>query len=295
MELRHVRYFLAAAENRSISKASRRLHVSQPAVSRQIRDLEEELGVRLFLRERSGLRLTAAGERLLGYARSIVGLADEAAAAMRELGHDRPPLAIGFLTTSPCSFLGQGLKSFRERHPEQRFTIFEMSPAEQVEALRDGRIDIALIGNPCAAVHEEFVTRELFTMPLKAFVPSAHRLAGRPSIPLKELEREAFVVLAETSFPGRVQAVVSLCRAAGFSPNLSCEARSIMEVLTMIGAGSGVALMPSDVSCVGGVDVVAVEIEDRIEPIRFTAAWRRTGSHPVIPGFIDVLEHGHPG
>ncbi|MCM0081244.1 LysR family transcriptional regulator [Geomonas sp. Red32] len=288
MELRHLRYFLAAAEELNISRASRRLHVSQPAVSRLIHDLEDELGNPLFVRERFGLALTPAGSVLLGYARQILDLTGE---AVRVLGNQpRKPVTItvGFLASALGSFLGAALKSFREAHPEVAINIHELTPAGQVRALARGEIDVALIGNPCGAVHDQFETLVLFDLRLEAAVPAGHSLAGRKSISLKGLEGEPFIGYREESFPGRNQTIVAACRVAGFKPQFAFQADSLVEVLALVGAGAGVCLMPGDVASLSHPGVALVAIKDKLEPIHFTAAWRRDDDRPIVAA---LLEH----
>jgi LysR family transcriptional regulator, benzoate and cis,cis-muconate-responsive activator of ben and cat genes len=289
MELRHFRYFLAAAEELNISKASRRINVSQPAMSRLVHDLEDELGTTLFIRERFGLSLTPAGEKLLVYARQILALSSEAVRVLR----NQPAAAtitIGFIASSLGSFLGTALKSFRESHPGIVVKIHELSPADQVKALRKGQIDIALIGNPCGALHDEFETRVLFEMRMTAALPASHRLAKRKLVSLKELEQDAFVGYGEESFPCRNQTIINACRVAGFKPDLRYQAESLVEVLAMIGSGAGVCLMPADMRNLPHPGVKFASIREKLEPIRFTAAWRRDGDFSIIENLLGHIK-----
>lgn len=287
MELRHYRYFLAAAEELNITRASRRLNVSQPAMSRLIRDLEDELGTPLFRRERFGLALTPAGEKLLVYVHQILHLSNEAAQSIRNQPDAPPPLIIGFITSSLGSFFGSTLKSFRESHPHFVVRIHELSPADQLKALGKKQIDIALIGHPSGDVHDEFATRVLFEMRLEAVLPSGHRLAGCRQISLKELAGDDFIGYSEASFPGRNQSIIDACRSAGFKSLMRHQVNSLFEALAMISAGTGVCLMPADAASLPHPDSVFKPIRERLAPIRFTAAWRRADDRPVIGQFLD--------
>ncbi|MEI6209870.1 MAG: LysR substrate-binding domain-containing protein [Desulfuromonadales bacterium] len=287
MELRHYRYFLAAAEELNISKASRRLNVSQPAMSRLIHDLEDELGSTLFNRERFGLSLTPAGEKLLVYARQILDLSNEALRALRNEPAAAPTIALGFIASSLGSFLGSALKSFRASHPEYTVKILELSPAEQGKALRKGQIDIALIGNPCGAVHDECETMVLYEMELEVVLPAGHHFAGKKRISLKDLQEEEFIGYSEESFPGRNQTIITACKVAGFIPHLKYQANSLVEVLAMIGAGTGVCLMPADVVSLPHPNSIFVPIREKLEPIRFTAAWRRGDERLIIKQLLE--------
>lgn len=295
MELRHYRYFLAAAEELNISKASRRLHVSQPAMSRLIRDLEDELGTPLFKRERFGLALTPPGETFLIYARRILDLSNEAIRVLRQQPARTAVIAIGFISSSLGSFFGAALKSIRETHPDLTVKIHELSPAEQLKALHKGQIDIALIGNPCGAVHDEYETCVLFEMPLEAVLPAGHRLAGRKRLSLKELEKDDFIGYSEESFPGRNQTIVNACRVAGFKPSLKYQADSLVEVLTLIGAGTGVCLMPADVASLPHPGTVFLPIREKLDPIRFTAAWRRDDDRSIVAELVTCLKEANRG
>jgi DNA-binding transcriptional LysR family regulator len=295
MELRHYRYFLAAAEELNISKASRRLNVSQPAMSRLIRDLEDELGTPLFKRERFGLTLTASGETFLSYARQILDLSNEATRTLRNQPAQTPTISIGFITSSLGTFFGSALKTIRETHPELTVKIHELSPADQMRALRKGQIDIALIGNPCGSVYDEYETCVLFEMLLEAVLPAGHRLAKRKRLNLKELKSDDFIGYSEESFPGRNQTIINACRVSGFTPSLKYQADSLVEVLTLIGAGTGVCLMPADVISLPHPGTVFVPIKEQLEPIRFTAAWRRDDDRPAIDELITCLKDANKG
>jgi DNA-binding transcriptional LysR family regulator len=290
MELRHYRYFLAAAEELNISKASRRLNVSQPAMSRLIRDLEDELGTPLFKRERFGISLSPSGETFLSYARQILDLSNEATRVLRNQPAQTPSITIGFITSSLGSFFGAALKSIRDAHPDLMVNIHELSPADQAKALHKGQIDIALIGKPCGMIHDEFETSVLFELALEAVLPAGHRLAKRKRLNLKELEQDDFIGYSEESFPGRNQTIINACRVAGFKPALKYHADSLVEVLTLIGAGTGVCLMPADVISLPHPGTVFLPIREKLEPIRFTAAWRRDDDLPIVAELITYLK-----
>jgi LysR family transcriptional regulator, benzoate and cis,cis-muconate-responsive activator of ben and cat genes len=293
MELRHYRYFLAAAEELNISRASRRLHVSQPAISRLIHDLEDELGTQLFNRQQFGLTLTPSGEKLLTYARQILDLSNEATRVIRNQPATTPGVTIGFITSSFGSFLGVALKSFRDAHPDLVVNIHELSPADQVKALHKGHIDIALIGNPCGSVHDDFETSVLFEMPLEAVLPAGHRLAKRKRLSLKDLEQDDFIGFSEQSFPGRNQTIFNACRVAGFKPSLHYLANSLMEVLAMVGTGTGVCLMPADVVGLPHTGTVFIPIKEKLDPIRFTVAWRRDDDRSLVEELITCLRNAN--
>jgi DNA-binding transcriptional LysR family regulator len=282
MELRHIRYFVAAAEELNISRASLRLNVSQPAVSRLIHDLEEELAAVLFVRERFGLRLTTAGEKFLAYAHQIIDLHNEAVRVVGNIPGSGNILNIGFVALPISSCLGAALRRFREMNPRMAVKVHELSPADQVAALRKKQIDIALFDNHGGVVLDEFEKTVLFEVHLIAVIPETHFLAGRKQISLKELAKDEFIGYREDSYPRRNQAIISACLAAGFKPDMHYHAGSVVEVLAMIGSGAGVSLLPKDVAVISHPGVTLIAIEERLEPIVYTAAWRRDYNRLII-------------
>lgn len=291
MEMRHLKYFTAAAEELNISKASRRLHISQPAISRLVRDLEEELETTLFIRERFGLSLTTAGEKLLVYAHRILEMSDEAVSVIRSLSDPSPIITIGFMASTASSFLGAAIHSFSKNNPGVWIRFKELSPGVQIALLRKQQIDIALIGNPCGTVDEEFATKVLFEMEMKAVIPSSHPLAGQKCISLKELAQDTFIGFNEENYPGRNHTIITACNVAGFNPDICGQANSLLEVLTMVGTGRGVCLMPADVASLPHLGAVFVSVSEKIDPIRFTAAWRRDDNRKVISELIATLRN----
>lgn len=291
MEMRHVRYFAAAAEEQNISKAARRLHVSQSAISRLIRDLEEELDTTLFIRERHGLSLTSAGDKLLVYAHQILRISDEAVTTIRGLSTASPSITIGFMASSAGLFFGSAIKAFAKTNPGIWIRFRELSPGDQLRLLRTRHIDIALIGNPSTTVAKEFTTTVLFEMEMMAVLPDTHPLARRKRIRLQELAHETFLGCNEEHYPGRNQTIAEACRLAGFTPVVGDQANSLLEVLTMVGTGRGVCLMPIDVVNLPHPGVVFLAVTDNLDLIRFTAAWRRDDDRPAVAQLVAALGH----
>lgn len=291
MELRHIRYFVAAATQRNFSKAAHVLNLSQPAVSRLIRELERELGTALFVRQRSGLDLTPAGEMFFRHAQDILTACDEAVKAAQAASPLPGTLSIGFITSALGSFLGDTLTRFTHEHPGIEFVIHEMPPGDQIVALRNRQIDVAFIGNPCNDLHSEIRMLAVKELTLEAAVSAQHRLAGRKAIRLRELAAEKFIGYDEEKFPGRNQTIVKACLAAGFQPALTGKARSLLEVLGMIGADAGVCLMPSDVMNLPHPNVVFLRLNDVLEPISLAAAWLRDNKNPAIDSLLAYLKN----
>ena len=295
MELRHLRYFVMAAEEANISRAAARLNVSQPAVSRQIRDLEDELGEVLFERERNGLRLTAAGEIALVYAREVLHQASALVDAVAAQGKGRGVVSIkvGFLPTALPAFLAEGMRKFNKRYRNACVQIFEMSPSEQEEALRKGEIDIALIGEPRPEVRSEFYIETVRETPMAIIVPDDHAMASRKAVDLSELGNEIFLTLSEKMFPDRPRILSDLFTRAGIDPEVTIRASGLSELLGLVGAGAGVAFAPADSAALPHSGVTFLEMKSPQLVLMFSAAWRKTGDASVIEKFIEILREGN--
>jgi len=287
MELRHLRYFTAVAEELNFRRAAARLHVTQPALSRQIRDLEQELGVELIIRTTSGVALSPAGKAFLAEARRILELSAEAALSMRKFAACRhESLDIGYIAPALGSFLTGSLQLFGQRHPKVKVTLFELSPARQIEALRDGRLDIALIGHSCGDLQKEFDLFEIRKAPLCVVLPESHRLASQKKIRLGELAKEPFIGLSEESFPDRNNAIAVLCRKEGFSPKFVAMADGLSSALALVGSGMGICLMPDEVEDLPHRHAVFRPLAARI-CIEFSAAVCAGEKRPLVRAILE--------
>jgi len=292
MELRHLRYFVTVAEELNVSRASARLRISQPAVSRQLRDLEEELGIALFRREKGGLRLTVAGETFLAHARDLLrrtGDAVKQMAAFRE--KPKETLTVGYIAPVLASVLTPALRRFSQQRPASEVILRELSPGEQVTALRDGRIDLALIGNPYSEIKEEFVMTVLKRIPLAAVLPDNHLLALRKRIALPELEGEQFIGFAEDKFPGRNAAICAACQAAGFTPRVGPQVENLSALLAVVAAGKGVTLAPEEVGELPHPQAVFVRIAPPVPSIISAAAHRKAEKNLLLEELLDCCRN----
>ena len=283
VELRHLRYFVTAAEELNISRASARLRVSQPAVSRQIHDLEEELGVALFKRGKNGLTLTDAGESYLAHARDILRKSGEAAAHMSSF-RKQPvkKLTVGYIAPALANILTSALRRFERTNAETEITLKEMTPDEQVKALRDERIDLALLGNPCSELATEFQVTVLRRIPFHAVLPDNHLLANRKRLGLAELKDENFIGFIEERFPGRNAAICAACQQAGFTPRLRHRVESLSALLAMVAAGRGVTLAPAEVNDLPHPQAVFVALKSPVASVASAAAFRKGDNNEAM-------------
>lgn len=295
MELRLLRYFTVVAEELHFSRAAARLHMAQPPLSQQIKQLEQELGVPLFVRTRRHVELTEPGRQFLGSAREILARVDHAVlqvqrAARGEVGE----IAIGLVSSASYEdTLPRILRAYRERHPDVAITLHEMSSGEQVAALREGRVQVGLLRPP---IHEPgLATTTVLREPLVAVLPADHRLAGRRRIPLAALAGDPFIMIPRSHGLGILDLVMGACLAAGFTPHIAQEAKEIQTVVGFVAAGYGVSLMPRAVRRLSHAGVAYVPLAPPQVQIEVAAAYRQGDASPLLAAFLAVLKEATPG
>ncbi len=249
MELRHLRYFVAVAEEGHVTRAAERLGIQQPPLSQQIRALETELDVLLFRRKPRGVELTQAGEALLAEARTILAQVEHATAAARRTARgEAGRIGIGF--TSSASFhplVPRTIRRFREAHPLVSLNLEEGGTAELVEALIAEKIDAAFVRSPIGAAPDLAVHSVLEEKMVAAF-PAGHALSvgsAASPLPLAMLEPETFILYRRPLGPGLYDAIIAACQRAGYSPRIGQEAPRMLSTLSLVAAGLGVTLVPA--------------------------------------------------
>jgi DNA-binding transcriptional LysR family regulator len=287
MELRHLRYFVAVAEELHFRRAADRIGIAQPPLSKQIRDLEDEIGVKLFKRTKRRVTLTHAGETFLKEARQILDLSETAVRSARradlgEIGR----LVVSFVGSATYSFLPYALRSFRTRFPHVELFLRELTTYEQLDALRKKAVHASFLRQPIKddALFIETLFRESFIVAL----PSRHALASRTSIPLQTLATEGFIMFSRQQGTTFYDQVVSLCHQAGFSPKVVQEAVHIPTVLGLVSAGMGVTLVTASVQRLQLAGVVYRKLAHVDRTTELAMAWRRDDDSPVLQSFLNV-------
>jgi DNA-binding transcriptional LysR family regulator len=249
MELRHLRYFIAVAEEAHITRAAERLGMQQPPLSQQIRALEREFDVQLFRRKPRGVELTDAGRALLVGARAVFAQIDHAFATTRRTARgEQGQISIGFTSSAPFHpFVPRAIRAFREAFPMVSLNLEESGTTDLIEHLRNEQIDAAFI-RTAVANREGLLLNPLLQEPMVLALPCGHALAGRANadeaLPLKALAAETFIVYRRPSGPGLYDAILAACHAAGFSPSVGQEAPRIVSTLNLVAAGLGISLVP---------------------------------------------------
>ena len=290
MELRHLRYFVAVARYLNYSEASRRLHVAQPAISQTILNLEDELSVKLLLRTKRAVQLTAAGTAFVHEAEEILRRANEAQhLAQRAARGEVGILGIGFFGTAAALILPGLVRAFRKKFPDVELSLFEMNPDQQLSAFDEGRLDLGFSRPLPAERRSEFEEELIYTDRLVVALPTVHPLAKQRIIRLKNLAGERFVQFHRKGAPGLFDEVISVCRRAGFSPRIVSEPNSMATVMTLVESCVGVSLIPSCVRTLNRPQVAIRPNTPQSAPIPLCASWRKSAHNPALEAFLEIL------
>lgn len=242
MELRQIKYFMEVAKREHVTEAANALHVAQSAVSRQIFNLEKELGVALFIREGRTVRLTRVGKVFLTKVEKAVNVMDNAAQIVQEYTDpEKGAVHIGFPTSLASYILPTAIFNFRKEYPEAQIKLHQGSYKELVNAVIKGDVDIALLG-PLPTEHEKVKSTPLFTEEIVALLPMNHPLAARSAIKLNELQDDNFILFPE-GFVLR-DVIMEGCMQRGFQPKVAFEGMDMDAVKGLVSAGLGVTLIP---------------------------------------------------
>jgi DNA-binding transcriptional LysR family regulator len=297
--LAQLRAFLVIMEEGSLNRAAIRLCISQSTLSRQMQALEAEIGGALLERTTTGVRPTDAGHALASSLPRVLAGYDATIAEARRLARgQRDLIRVGYLGSAAQMFLDPALSVMRRSHPEVKVKLLDLSPGEQIAALRNGEIDLALIGQEGALVSTEFYTQKLTTLLLVAVMPADHSLASKKQISLKELRDERFISSTEEDLPGHDRWITQLCRRAGFKPKFVQEAVSVSNMFTLIVSEGAVALVPSYLKHFPVAGVAMVELLDRKATWDFLVVWQRGRTAKSLRELLDALadvSHQLPG
>ena len=245
IELRHLRYFIAVAEELHFGHAAARLNISQPPLSQQIQILEQQIGARLFARTNRSVSLTEAGRQFLADSRQILSQVDDAAARAARLHHgETGELRIGFTSSAPfIKAVSDTLSTFRRRYPDVHIQTRETNTREQIVPLNEGALDLGLMRN--TQLPDTLVWERVLREPLLAMVPRDHPLASKPRVSLRELAREPFVFFDPHVGTGLYDDILGLMRRYDLTPAITQEVGEAMTIIGLVAAGLGVSILPA--------------------------------------------------
>jgi DNA-binding transcriptional LysR family regulator len=287
MELRHLRYFVAVAEELHFGRAAARVQIAQPPLSQQIRQLEQELGVALFNRTKRRVELAPAGRAFLEHARQILAETERAKRIARRAGHGEiGRLAIGFASSADLDILPRVLRVWRDRFPDVEVELHALLTSAQVDALRHGRIQVGFIRLPTDETN--LVVETIHREPLVAALPEGHRLARRVRVRLADLASETMILFSRHTAPGYYDIFISACRRAGFMPRL-LHPGSMQTNLGLISAGLGVSLMPASIRNLRRAGVVYRPLAPPVPQVEMAIAYRRDEPSAVLPAFLQTV------
>lgn len=287
MDLRHLRYFVAVAEELSFTRAAERLRIAQPPLSQQIRQLEEELGVSLLSRTRRHVELTESGRIYLRHARQILRSVETAAVdAQRAQRGEIGALAVGFFEHMSYTVLPPILRAYRERYPEVNVQLRWFPVVAQVDALQRGDIDVSFL-RPVfgsAEIRREILLREPFVLA----VQEDHPFARREIIPIAACAEEDIIAYSQTSAPDFHAMITGMCASAGFVPRIATEVAQVYTALGLVSSGAGIAFVPASVRRVQVEQVVYRPLAEAAPDVQVLLAWIEQQPSPLMAAFIET-------
>jgi len=290
MNMDTIRAFLVVLEEGSLNRAAVRLHLAQSSLTRQVQGLEHELGGALLERTAGGVAPTSAGQEFAARMKPVLAGFDAAVEAVRSQARgQRTALRIGYLLSAGRVYLNPALVELRKRFPDVQVRLHDMSPGEQLRALRKGDIDVALVGQEGAVAAQEFYTRRVARLPLVVVMPETHRLAGQERVQMSELAGELFIGVPESEVPGRDRWITGLCRKAGFRPRFLMESESLVHALSLVVSEQAVAISPSYVEDVPAAGVVMRPLEGAGAWWDFLVVWQRGKVAPAVKALVDAI------
>ena len=287
MDLRRLRYFVAVAEESSFSRAAKRLHIAQPPLSNQIKQLEEEIGALLFERTSRGAQINEAGELLLEEARRIFVQVDQTVRAVQRVAHGEVGrLTLGFVPSASNEALPPILRAFGDRFPEVKLFLREMKPDRVVQSLHDGQIDAGFLYLPLddESLNIECVSRESLVLAL----PEKHPLASESQVELQAVTKEPFILpMRHRLMPGLYAQVTDACRQAGFVPNAVQKDVWLMQTIVgLVAGGTGVALVPASLQNLRREGVIYKSVHGLSPTVELGMIWGHDESGAVLSSFL---------
>ncbi|MDX2230814.1 MAG: LysR family transcriptional regulator [Leptolyngbyaceae cyanobacterium bins.349] len=286
MELRHLHYFIAVAEELNFSRAANRLHMAQPPLSQQIRQFEDELGFSLFHRTKRKVELTDAGQVFLEQARQVLQNLEQAVhiaqqASRGEVGQ----LAIGFVSSAAYNILPPILKALRRQVPNVTLELRELTTREQVKAVWESKLDIGFVRPPLQ--DEELASSVIFQEPLMVALPEAHPLGQGASISIQSLATEPFILFPRMVAPGLHDLILSLCLQAGFNPAVTQEAIQMQTIVSLVAAEMGVAIVPLSMQNLQRQGVIYRPLQEPTPTVEIMMIWRHQPP-AIVQRFLEI-------
>lgn len=292
MELRHLRYFVAVAEELSFTRAAERLHIGQPPLSQQIQALEAEIGARLLERNKRRVLLTEAGRLFLADARRMLALAEQAKetahrAHMGEAGE----LRVGFTFSTPFTPLfAKVVRRYRQAYPRVLLSFQEMTTLHQLAKIEARELDVGFVRPASMQLPHKVALTKLRSDPLRLVLPTDSPLARQKRIAVKDLAGQAFVVFPKDAGTGIYHQIFELCRAAGFTPHIAMEAGEPSTIIGLVAAGCGISVLPGSFEGIHMEGVVYRPLADPEATTSMLLARHAEGGGPLAEAFVALAQ-----
>jgi DNA-binding transcriptional LysR family regulator len=289
MELRHLRYFITVAEELNFSRAAERLHIAQPPLSQQIRDLEVELGVQLFERTKRRVELTTPGKVFLEKSRLVLQQVGQAIIAVQKASRGEiGRLVIGFNSSATYSVLPQILHIFCEHCPDIELDLQELTTRQQCDRLHHNQIDVGILYLPIES--HILSTTSVLQESLVVAISEAHALAALPELSLKALSHEPFILPPHHLGGGLYNQILRFFQQTNFTPNVVQEATQLQTTISLVAGGVGVALVPASLQNLQRPGVVYKMLQEPTPELEIAVAWRQHDSSPVLQKFVNTVQ-----
>ena len=289
MELRHLRYFVAVAEEGSLTLAAeRRLHTAQPSLSRQIRDLEYEVGAQLMIRSAHGIELTAAGRVFLDHARLALAQVDAAREAARRAAQPaKLSFALGFLTGKEIDWLPEAIRLLRDELPNIEITVSSQYSPDLADALVRGKLDVAFLRREVRAT--DLIFKLVATEPFVVVLPSDHRLASHEAINPHDIVGETFIAVSNTAPVGR-KVVDDYLRRTGIDIRPDHEADHLAMAMSLVASTRGVALLPAYARNLLPSSLISRPLQGDVPTIDLVVGYSKTNTSPILKLFLSRID-----
>lgn len=295
MELRHLRYFVAVADEQNVTRAAARLHVSQPSLSRQIRDLEGELGLALFARGAKTVRLTEAGKVFHVEARAALQRADDAVRAVKAFASgQRGEIHIGYAPSLTVELLPSALRHFQETNSGVRVQLYDLSTREMVDGLCEGKLHAALLVKMPQPMMTGLVFEELRRYAVSVAAHPAHPLARARTVGLADVARERLVAFTRADYPNYHEWLTELFVPPLRPPPIVEEHDSVTSLIAAVEAGRGVALVSQQLDCLAGPRLKVRALRPAPPPLVVGVACRRAPRSLLTESFLAAARKARP-
>ena len=295
MDIKTLKSFVSVAKHQSFSEAAKELHTVQPAISRHIAQLENELDVVLFIRNSRDVAITQAGEQLLKDTNAILELAAKAKTQVKRAHNGQVgTLNIAHLSSACLTFMATLVRKYKQQYPHVHVTLFEMTATEQIHAFKNELIDIGFSRPLPESIRDEFIKHDIYIDKLVAVLNNDHNESDKLSIDLNDLKNDKFVIFDRDEAVGLFDETIMLCKSAGFSPNIISHPRHMQTLVTEVAAGLGVSIAPYCIRKLYSEGCVFVPIKNATKKIPVEVQYKQSNLNATVHAFVDIALTAKP-